>query len=148
MIAINYSTPDFRIRTEAGKDFIFDSIRKRWIVLSEEEWVRQNFIRYLVQGMHYPEAFIALEKEIRLGELTKRFDILIYNSFHQPWMLVECKAPGIELDEKVFQQVLRYHLALPCTYLAITNGQYTFGWEKKENSLIALHQLPAWEANK
>lgn len=145
MINIVYPTPSFRLKKEQGKEMIFDSIRKQWLVLNEEEWVRQNFIQYLVQQKKYPETLIAVEKEIQLGELKKRFDILVYDKMHQPWMLIECKAPEIVLDEKVFQQLLRYHISVPCTFLVITNGHYTFGWEKVSGELKELEQLPEWE---
>ena len=141
---MKYPTPQFRIEKREGRDFIFDAIRRQWIVLTEEEWVRQNFIRYLVQELKYPEALIAVEKEIQLGELKKRFDILVYDKTHQPWMLVECKAPDISLDEKVFQQVLRYHISVPCSFLVITNGQQTFGWAKMVGELKEIEWMPGW----
>ena len=142
MIQVVFPSPQFKIESRQGRDFIFDTIRKQWIVLTEEEWVRQNFIRYLVQEMKYPETLIAVEKEMQLGELKKRFDILVYNKDHQPWMLVECKAGDVALDDKVFQQVLRYHISIPCTFLLITNGQYTFGWEKMGGDLKELLVMP------
>lgn len=145
MITVSFPEPAFRIKNRDGKDLIFDDIRKQWVVLSEEEWVRQNWIQYLIQEMKYPRELIALEKEIDLGERKMRFDILVFNSTHQPWMLIECKAPGIRLDEKVFDQVLRYHLSIPVSFLVITNGNETRGWEKIQADLKELTQLPEWE---
>jgi len=142
MIQVNYPEPGFRIRDEAGKKMIFDLIRKQWLVLNEEEWVRQNFIQFLVQEMKYPLELIAVEKEIQLGELKKRFDILVYNREHQPWMLVECKASAIKLDEKVFQQLLRYHISVPASFLVITNGNFTYAWEKESGELKPIEQMP------
>ena len=92
MLMINYPEPSFRVKTEKGKECIFDPHRRKWLILTPEEWVRQNFIQYLIQVMNYPASLIALEKEIWLGEMKKRFDILVYNKDHQPWMIVECKA--------------------------------------------------------
>jgi len=143
MIEVVFPIPQFKVEKREGKDFIFDSIRKQWIILTEEEWVRQNFIRFLVQEMNYPETLIAVEKEIQLGELKKRFDILVYNKLHKPWMLIECKGIDIPLDEKVLQQVLRYHISVPCTYLLITNGKHTAGWEKTGGILNELVKMPA-----
>ena len=100
MININYPEPGFRIKEEAGKELIFDALRKKWLQLTPEEWVRQNFVQYLLQEKKYPVSLIALEKEIRLGELKKRFDILIYDLNHQPWMMVECKAADIKLENR------------------------------------------------
>ena len=144
MIAVNYPEPAFRFKKEEGKEFIFDTIRKVWLSLTEEEWVRQNFIQFLVQEMKYPISLIALEKEIQLGELKKRFDILIYDKNHQPWMLVECKGPGIKLEDPVLQQVLRYNISVPVSFLIITNGHYTHGWERADAGLKELEAMPLW----
>lgn len=144
MIDVSFPAPSFKVEKRNGKDFIFDVIRRQWIVLTDEEWVRQNFVRFLVQHLKYPETLIAVEKEIQLGELKKRFDILVYTSEHQPWMLVECKSPDIPLDNKVFQQVLRYHVSVPCSFLIITNGQFTFGWEKAGSELKEMVKMPGF----
>ena len=144
MIAVNYPEPDFRIKEKEGKKFLFDPIRKIWVSITDEEWVRQNFIQYLTRELNYPVSLIAVEKEIQLGELKKRFDILVYNKDHESWMLIECKAPEINLDEKTFQQVLRYHLSVPCSYLIITNGHYTYGWEKIGGELKEIKEMPVW----
>ena len=145
MLTINYPEPGFQIKKEGDKDFIFDQIRKKWLLLTPEEWVRQNFIQYLVQVKGYPATLIALEKSIKLAELSKRFDILIYNQEHQPWMMIECKAPTITLNEAVFHQLLRYHITVPAGLLLITNGNQTYGWEKKENKLLLINEVPNWE---
>ncbi|MBI3137959.1 MAG: type I restriction enzyme HsdR N-terminal domain-containing protein [Sphingobacteriales bacterium] len=142
MISIQYPEPAFRVKEEEGKKFIFDTIRKKWLLLTPEEWVRQNMVSYFVQVMGYPSSLIALEKEIQLGERIKRFDILVYNKAHQPWLMVECKAPEIKLDEPVLQQVLRYHLGVPVSYLVITNGNTTYGWEKEVSGLRLISKLP------
>ena len=144
MITVNYPEPSFRIKEEEGKKFLFDALRKIWVLLTDEEWVRQNFIQYLIKELNYPVSLIAVEKEIQLGELKKRFDILVYNKDHIPWMLIERKASEIKLDEKVFQQVLRYHISVPCSYLITTNGQLTFGWEKKGGELKEMTDMPVW----
>ena len=144
MIQVNYPEPVFRFKEENGKEMIFDFIRKQWLLLNEEEWVRQNFIQYLVQEMKYPVALIAVEKEIQLGDLKKRFDILVYDNDHKPWMLVECKAKEITLDENVLHQVLRYNISMPATFLVITNGHFTYAWEKVGGELKELEQMPLW----
>jgi hypothetical protein len=145
MIQVNYPEPVFRFKEENGKEMIFDFIRKQWLQLNEEEWVRQNFIQFLVQELKYPLELIAVEKEIQLGELKKRFDILVYDPDHKPWMLVECKAGKIELDEKVLHQVLRYNISMPANFLVITNGQFTYAWEKANNELSEIQQMPSWK---
>jgi hypothetical protein len=144
MIEVTYPEPAFRVKKDKGRELIFDTIRRQWLVLTPEEWVRQNFVQYLVQVMEYPATLVALEKEIRLGELKKRFDILVYDSAHQPWLMVECKATSITLDQEVLEQVLRYNMSVPVPYLAITNGHYTVGWQKSEADLLELTRLPPW----
>jgi hypothetical protein len=133
MIKVDYPKFNFKIKTEAGKEIIFDEIRKQWVILTPEEWVRQNTIQYLLQSLHYPASLIAVEKALKLGELKKRFDILVYNQEHQPWLMIECKATDVPLTESVLQQVLRYNMAIPVTYLIITNGESIFGWHVTDN---------------
>ena len=114
--------------------------------MTDEEWVRQNIVQYLTQTLNYPQSLIAIEKEIKLNELKKRFDILVYDQQHKPWMLVECKASSISLSEDVLQQVLRYNLSVPVEYIVITNGTSTMGWRKKGTDLHSLSSLPRWAA--
>ena len=143
MIKIHYPEHDFKIRQENSREFIFDELRKAWIRLTPEEWVRQNFLQYLVKVKKYPISMIALEKEIQLGELKKRFDMLVYDSSHQPWMMVECKAPDVPLNQHVLNQVLRYNISIPVPFLVITNGTYVAGFERKITGLEMVNDLPA-----
>ena len=142
MVRIDYPEPQFRIKKEGTKEFIFDSQRKKWVLLTPEEWVRQNFIQYLVQVKNYPASLIAVEKELMLGDLRKRFDVLVYNKDHQPWMMIECKSTDIVLDESVIQQLLRYNLSIPVTYLVVTNGHYCLAGMRKEGRLEMVEEFP------
>jgi hypothetical protein len=142
MVKLEFPAPNFKIKEEEGKEFIFDELRRQWVRLTPEEWVRQNVIQYLVQIKKYPAALIGVEKEIKLGELKKRFDVLVFDKEHQPWMMIECKAMDVELNEDVLQQLLRYNISVPVTYLVITNGSYTYAYEKKEGMLQVLTTLP------
>ncbi len=144
MVAIQYPPPDFRIKQQEGKEYIFDAQRKKWLTLTPEEWVRQNFIQYLLQVKKYPASLIAIEKEIRLGELKKRFDILIYDKEHKPWMMVECKAMEVPLTNDVLEQVLRYNVSIPVPYLLITNGSYCYAAVRKNEKLEPLEEIPAF----
>lgn len=144
MIHIVYPEHDFRLKKESGKDLIFDELRRLWVRLTPEEWVRQHFLQYLLQGMKYPASLIAVEKEILLGELKKRFDILVYDSNHQPWMIVECKASEVALEEGVLQQALRYSIVVPAPYIVITNGLSSIGWNKSSGQLVEQQALPEW----
>jgi len=145
MVTINYPEPDFRIKKEAGKEFIFDALRKKWLLLTPEEWVRQNFVQYLIRVKNYPATLIALEKEIQLGELKKRFDVLIYDTAHQPWMMIECKAAEVKLDDAVLQQALRYNISVPVLFIIITNGNLTYGWQRNNNGLNLIEEIPLWK---
>ncbi len=145
MLDITYPEPDFRIKNEAGKEFIFDVLRKKWIILTPEEWVRQNFVQYLIQEKNYPSTLIAIEKEIQVGELKKRFDVLVYDAIHQPWMMIECKAATIKLDDSVLQQILRYNITVPVPFIIITNGNLSFGWQRINNNLDLITEIPDWK---
>jgi hypothetical protein len=147
MIHVEYPEPQFNFREEEDKRFIFDSIRKVWLQLTDEEWVRQNFVNYLIKVLAYPSALIALEKEISLNDLRKRFDVLVYNQAFEPWMMVECKATEVPLSPAVLEQVLRYNISIPVEYLVITNGTTTRAWQKAEGNLIELEQLPKWQGS-
>ncbi len=144
MIQVQFPAPQFRMKTVGDKRYIFDAIRKSWLLLTEEEWVRQSFVDYLVRRLEYPQAMIALEKGLELNGLKKRFDILVYNSSHQPWLMVECKAPEVALSEEVLQQVLRYNISIPVEYIIITNGEHTMGWRKDGDALQLVDEVPLW----
>ena len=126
MLRIEYPKYDFRFKKEEDKEFIFDEIRRQWLRLTPEEWVRQNFLQYLIQTMKYPASLIAVEKEIKLGELRKRCDIVVYKESN-PWMIVECKEMHIPINNAVASQIFNYNQTLEVAYLIITNGNTTFG---------------------
>jgi hypothetical protein len=143
MIRIDFPPPDFRTRTAVGGGMeIFDVVRRAWVRLSPEEWVRQNFLQWLIHVRHYPASLIAVEKEVMLGELKKKFDILVYDRQHRPWMMIECKAMDVELTEKVLMQVLRYNLAVPASVLVITNGRHCHALSVSDGAGVWLDELP------
>jgi hypothetical protein len=144
MIAVDFPNPLFRRKNQNGAEYIFDEIRKKWILLTTEEWVRQNFVQYLVINKNYPKTLIALEKQMMLGELKKRFDILVYDKDHQPNMMVECKSPSVALNEAVLQQVLRYNISIPVNLILITNGNLTYGWKRNEEGLQLIDEIPPY----
>ncbi|HUQ65622.1 MAG TPA: type I restriction enzyme HsdR N-terminal domain-containing protein [Flavitalea sp.] len=145
MIKIDYPVHQFRMKKENNREMIFDESRKTWLRLTPEEWVRQNFIRYLIHKKNYPSTLIALEKKIMVGEMAKRFDILVFNQQHQPWMMVECKSTAVSLNENVLDQVLRYNIAMPVRYLVITNGTSCMAFEKRITQLVPLDEIPAFD---
>lgn len=141
MIRISYPHYDFRIREEDGREWIFDSFRKQWVRLTPEEWVRQNTLQYLIQTKRYPSALIAVEKEIKVGGLKKRFDILVYKN-EVPWLIVECKEMNVPIGEAALRQALNYHSQLETAYLVITNGNETYCFAIKEGGISETTELP------
>jgi len=144
MMLVEYPDHPFRTKREDGKEFIFDELRRQWLRLTGEEWVRQNFLQFLVQVKKYPASLVAVEKEIWLGELKKRFDILVYDAQHRPWMMVECKAMDIPLNDDVLQQVLRYNIAVPVPYIVITNGRSCAGFCRRHGRLEPITDFPVF----
>jgi hypothetical protein len=142
MIKIHYPAHEFRMKKDKEKEMIFDEARKLWVRLTPEEWVRQNFIRYLIYTKEYPSSLVALEKKIVVGEMVKRFDVLVYDKNHQPWMMVECKSTDVQLKEDVLNQVLRYNIAVPVEYIVITNGTYCMAFLMEDERLTPLADLP------
>jgi hypothetical protein len=140
MIKIYYPTHPFKIREpERKKEEIWDELRKLWVRLTPEEWVRQNFVQYLIQVKNYPASYIAVERRMKLGELNKRFDLLVFDKTAQPWMLVECKGTDIKLDSRVVWQALRYNMAIPVKYLVLTNGEACHAYKK---GVIDFEEIP------
>lgn len=132
-----------RLQESNGKVWIFDGIRKKFIVLTPEEWVRQHFINYLIIEK-YPRSLIKVEGGLSVNELRKRSDVVIYNREGKPWMIVECKNPFVKIDESTIWQVQIYNKGLGARYLVVTNGMQTFFWEVRDDNgnLEQLNQLP------
>ena len=143
MIVLQYPSYPFKIKAINGKDQIFDPFRKTWVLLTPEEWVRQNLLQYLVQNLQYPSSLIAVEKEIKLGELSKRFDIVVYKN-EMPWMIIECKEAKVTLNEKTMEQILQYQQVLTAQYLFISNGHETMGAKIESGKLQALQNFPEY----
>ena len=141
LIPVTYPQPDFKIRTLDGRREIWDRVRRIFTALTPEEWVRQNFLGYLTRSLGYPAALMAVEKEIRLGTLRKRCDIVVYRD-SVPWMIVECKEPSVALSEKVLSQILAYNMSLDVPYLVLTNGNQTCGLMRAGAGATFLEQLP------
>jgi len=134
--------PDFSIKIieQNGKRKVLDIIRKKYVVLTPEEWVRQNMIHYLIEIKGVPKTLITVEEAIKVNNLTKRVDIAVYNKKGVPVLLVECKASSVKIDQKVFDQALRYNMQLHVKYLLVTNGIKHFGciinYEKQDYSYL------------
>lgn len=141
--------PDFEPTRKVKDDIehIWDPIRKKWIVLTAEEWVRQHLIHYLVESLQYPKGLIQVECQIPVGKLKKRFDLVVMDKQLNPWLICECKAPAIPIDPSVLQQASMYNSKLKCPYLAVTNGlaHYCFHIEFNTGTFKKMSNFPSYE---
>jgi type I site-specific restriction-modification system R (restriction) subunit len=119
---LNFPESSFKMKEENKRIFIFDDTRKKYLVLTPEEWVRQNCLHFLRNHKNYPGSLLAVEKEISLNNKQLRYDIVAYSKAGAPLLLVECKAPGISITQQVFDQIAAYNLKLKVPYLLVTNG--------------------------
>ncbi|GGX31204.1 type I restriction enzyme HsdR N-terminal domain-containing protein [Aquimarina muelleri] len=122
MQKLNFPKYQFRFKNSENKVSIFDRIRKKFIILTPEEWVRQHTVHYLIEEKKYPESLINVEKLIHYNDLNKRYDIIIFNPDGSIFLIVECKSHKIKITQNVFDQIARYNLVLDAEYLMITNG--------------------------
>lgn len=135
----------FNIKEQNGQNRIFDHIRKKYVHLTPEEWVRQHFIRYLSEHKNYPLSLIAVEKELRVNKLKRRPDIVVFNRNHQPLLVVECKAPSVSITQDTFDQIARYNISLQVQYLVVTNGMEHYCCKIiNEKEYIFLKDIPGF----
>ena len=145
---LNLPPYDFKIRVNSsGKDEIFDEFRGKYIMLSAEEWVRQNFIRYLKEVKGYPPMLIAIEKGIKVNTLQKRFDAVVYKRDGQPLVLIEFKSPDVKINQKVMEQISGYNLKLKVSYLIVSNGltHYCCHVDYKTAHISFLKEIPEYK---
>ena len=119
---LNFPTYSFRLKNSENNTHIFDVIRKKFVVLQPEEWVRQHCVQYLIQEKKYPISLINVEKVVLINGLRKRYDIVIFNPDGSLALIVECKAPEVKISQSVFDQIARYNRILKAPYLMVTNG--------------------------
>ncbi len=143
MIKLLYPEKRPSIKTVDGRELIFCIIRKKWVLITPEEWVRQNFLLYLIEVQNYPASLIAVEKQLLLGELKKRFDIVVYRE-DKPYMLIECKEMNVPITERTMEQVLRYDVKLNAAFYILTNGQTCYGFIKQDGRLEAISEFPVY----
>ena len=122
MKLLNLPEYSFRITGEEGKEMILDHLRKKFVKLTPEEWVRQNFVQYLIHEGKYPPGLLGIEVLSRYNKMKRRVDILIHNRSGEPVMIVECKAPEVKIDDKVFDQIVCYNMGFQVPYIVVTNG--------------------------
>ena len=122
MQELNFPSYAFRLKSSENKTLIFDIIRKKYVVLTPEEWVRQHVLRFLLEEKNYPASLIAVERQLKIHTRTKRTDIVVYNTQGTPEVLIECKAPSVKITQDAFDQIARYNLTANASYLMVTNG--------------------------
>lgn len=127
-----------------GQIFIFDEFRGKWLKLTPEEWVRQNFIRYLTEHKGFPACLIALEKKVDVNGLSQRFDLLVYNRQGAPLLVAEFKSPAIRVSQQAFDQAVRYNNELKAPYVVVSNGlaHYICHLDFKEGKAVYLNEVP------
>ena len=125
MQKLNFTSYSFRLKNSNNKTYIFDEIRKKFIVLQPEEWVRQHVVRFLLEK-GYPLSLINVEKKLEVNGLTKRYDIIVFRPNGEILLIVECKAPEIAITQATFDQIARYNLTLQADFLMITNGLHHY----------------------
>ena len=144
MVQLNLPKYAFKIKNKENKLYIFDKIRKKDLVLTEEEWVRQNFVSYLHEDKKYPLSLIAVEKQCKVNDLIKRTDILVFDKTGSPHIIVECKAPQVKINQDTFDQIARYNMKLNATFLILTNGlqHYYCQMDHVEQRYTFLKEIP------
>ena len=147
MYTLNLPAANVSLKKDKGKVWIFDIIRKKYIIVTPEEWVRQHFLHHLIHGLKYPKSLFKIESSLKYNSLQKRSDILVHDRDGKPWMLIECKSPEIKLTQKAFNQVAVYNMTIGAKYLVVTNGMVVFCClaPREGEEAVYLNNLPDFE---
>ena len=145
---LNFKRYPLEIKNNENKQYVFDQIRKKSVLLTPEEWVRQNCVQFLIHEKKYPKSLISIEKKISINSLTKRYDIVVFSSDGMILLIVECKSPKVKISQKTFDQISRYNLVLKAQYLMITNGlsHYFCKVDFVKNKYFFLKKLPKYKS--
>jgi hypothetical protein len=147
MSGLNLPSVTLKIRTQAQKDYVFDLLRKQYVRLTPEEWVRQHFVHYLIVCKNYPEGLLANEVCITLGNVNRRCDTVLYDAFLQPRMIIENKAPAVPVTQKTFDQIVRYNSALKVPWLIVSNGlQHYCCHIPADGKAVFLQEIPDYQS--
>lgn len=147
MQTLNLPTYSFKLKSNEKHTLIFDNLRKKYFVLTPEEWVRQHYVQFLIEEKKYPVSLIALEKQLIINNRKKRTDIVIFNKEGNPDIIVECKAPHIKISQSTFDQIARYNLKLKANFLILTNGMehYYCKMDFENETYIFLKDIPKYQ---
>lgn len=145
--SLNLPPYAIKVVENAGKRQIFDILRRKYVNLTPEEWVRQHFVHYLIEHKGYPQGLLANEMSLQIGEKTLRCDTLLYNRLLQPQMIIEYKAPSVALTQKVFDQITVYNFLLHVDYLVVSNGlqHICCRMDYDRHSYVFLKELPDYK---
>lgn len=148
MQQLNLPPYPIKLKEEDGEQYIFDTVRKKYLKLQPEEWVRQNFIQYLVHEKKYPISLIEVEKGLKYNELQKRADIVLNSNLGQALVLVECKAPKVKISQDTFEQVAVYNTVFKVPYLIVTNGleHYYCRMDFEKETYVFLKEIPSYKS--
>lgn len=143
-VPLNLPPYPFKLTQNGDALFIFDALRKKKLLLTPEEWVRQHFVQFLISDKKYPKTLIKLEGGLKINTLQNRTDIVVFDKQGLPFILVECKAAGIKINQKVFDQAARYNTFYSVKYLVVSNGlvHYYCQMDYKNNTYTFLNELP------
>ena len=146
MEKLNFPDYLFSFKSKENKPYIFDVIRKKWLVLTPEEWVRQHCVHFLINDTNHPASLIQVEKTIEVNQTKKRYDLIAYNKNKEVEILVECKSPAVAITQKTFDQIAQYNFTLKSNYLMITNGikHYYCQMDFDKKSYTFLKELPQY----
>ncbi|MCK6609210.1 MAG: type I restriction enzyme HsdR N-terminal domain-containing protein [Flavobacterium sp.] len=146
MQKLNFPVYSFRFKNSENKVSIFDEIRKKFILLTPEEWVRQHVVQFLLQDKKYPKSYINVEKLIKINNLSKRYDGVVFQPNGEIFLLIECKAPEVPISQQTFDQIARYNLVLKAKYLMVTNGlnHYFCQMDFENEKYVFLKELPEY----
>jgi hypothetical protein len=144
MQKLNFQQYDFRFKNSENKVSIFDEIRKKFIILTPEEWVRQHVVQFLLEEKKYPKSLINVEKVLKVNGLRKRYDAVVFNPDGSIQVLVECKAPEVKISQATFDQIARYNMTMKAKFLMVTNGlnHYFCQMDFENEKYLFLSQLP------
>ena len=147
MEKLNLPACKFKLKSNENKTLIFDNLRKKYMVLTPEEWVRQHFVQFLIEEKKYPATLIAIEKQVLVNNLKKRSDILVFDKEGKPDIIVECKAPKVKITQATFDQIARYNSKLNAKFLVVTNGLTHFycKMDFQKETYIFLKEIPNYK---
>ena len=146
MRELNFPRYSFRLKNSENKVAVFDELRKKFVLLTPEEWVRQHVVQFLLQEKNFPKSLLNVEKQLKVHDLIKRYDVLAYRPNGSIHLVVECKAASVPITQDTFDQIARYNLALKATYLMVTNGlqHYFCQLDYEAEKYHFLQDLPEW----